>query len=74
MLKFEFAIKFWWKNMYNEGYILTLKNDQILPWIVTKILNRVIGGTLEFQAILKMVLSNSRLNLKMELLIKKRVL
>ena len=42
--KFEFYIKFWSRNMYNEGYIMSAQNDKILLPNVTKILKCVLGG------------------------------
>ena len=53
--KFEFYIKFWSRNMYNEGYIMSAQNDEILLPNVTKILKcvifnimRALGGLVNF--------------------------
>ena len=40
--KFEFYIKFWSRNMYNEGYIMSAQNDKISLPNVTKILKCVL--------------------------------
>ena len=40
--KFGFYIKFWSRNMYNEGYIITVQNNQILSPNVTNILKCVV--------------------------------